>query len=505
MSSVQTGVPTEITTPLSATVTGLASSGGLIEVTTSAPHLFGNGDTVQIFVSAGVGWGSQWPIVVIDSTHFTLTGSTFSATGTGTVEDLSLTPQIQVPTDGDTFSMQLSGMLSGLRGILSRTQYLNQYATGLNEAVETAVFPARNWHGVLNFSPSGITNGPCQVAWNDTQYSIGGTSTQLWLLLGYNGGSSIWELYVNDGTGDALQGPFPSAGVSYAQSPTDVLVVPPSGDVFVAGWNGGVVAMWHTTGSAGNLSSFTQVITEGVTNASDAKLAFVAGQIVTAVGSTTSGAALLATVTLIGSFTNIVPGITATTWILVGETNGGSPTAAMALAIAAQALASPNIYTTSNGTSWTTTSLSSVLSSTDVPVGICYLTILRLWYMAVKASTTSFRIMSSPDGVTWYKIGGTHTTGTVTSISYSGNYLVATLYRSTLFSGDPTWQMIYSLDGITWYGTNTYLLQGALVTPRLSASPTQLCVFGLNTPAGGGTLNYRFSHEGSNDANGPIT
>jgi hypothetical protein len=500
MSSVQTGVPTEVTTPLSATVTALSSSSGLIEVTTSSPHFFGSGDTVLMFVSAGVGWGSSWTIAVVDSTHFTLTGSTFSSTGTGTVEDISLTPQIQVPTDGDTFSMQLSGMLSSLRGILSRTQYLNKYSMQLNEFAETLAFSARNWHAVFEFNPSGITNGPCGVVWNDVEYSFGGTSVQQWLMLGYNGGSSIWQLYVTGGTGDALQGPFPSAGVSYGQAPTDVLAL---GDVWVAGWSGSSVNIWHTTAGGGNLSSFTEIVNETFTTPSDVKLAYVAGQIVVAVGSSTAADASLG-VLATSSVTPVVIGITATTWILVGDTGNGY-LGGVGLAIPAQASASPNIYKTTNGTSWSTTSLSSLLSSTDVPAGICIFPLTGLWYMAVQVSTTSFRIMSSSDGVTWNKIGATHTTGTITTISFSGNYLVATLYRSTLLSSNPTWQVIYSFDGVTWYGTNTYLQQGALVTPRLSPSPTQLCVFGLNTPASGGTLNYRFSDEGGNDTNGAIT
>ena len=137
MSLVQTGNPSDVTTPLSATVTALTSSSGLVEVTTSTPHLFGNGDTVQMFVSAGVASQSQWVITVIDSTHFTLVGSTFTVTGTGTVLDLSLTPQILTPTDGDEFSLQLSGLLSSQRGILSRTQFTQLQTTNLIRAANS--------------------------------------------------------------------------------------------------------------------------------------------------------------------------------------------------------------------------------------------------------------------------------------------------------------------------------------------------------------------------------
>lgn len=129
MSYVMQDTAANSTTPLAATVVGIADNGsGEMRVQTSAPHLFGQNDFVQLSVTiAAVLTAAYGTIVVIDSTHFDVLGSTFTATGTGTAFDLSLTPQILVPTDGDTGSLQLSGMLSALRGLADRTQALRTY------------------------------------------------------------------------------------------------------------------------------------------------------------------------------------------------------------------------------------------------------------------------------------------------------------------------------------------------------------------------------------------
>jgi hypothetical protein len=132
MSLVLTGNQAATTTPLTATVTAIANNGsGLWRVTTSAPHLFGSdpggvaGDYVELAVTISSSPVTVYgQIIVIDATHFDVLGTTYTATGTGSATDLSLTPQIQVPTDGDPGSLQLSGMLSSQSYILHRTQYL---------------------------------------------------------------------------------------------------------------------------------------------------------------------------------------------------------------------------------------------------------------------------------------------------------------------------------------------------------------------------------------------
>ena len=63
-------------------VVGATSSGGLVEVQTSIPHTYETGDQVSLPDIPGT--TQQWVITVVDSTHFTLDGSTFTASFTGT-------------------------------------------------------------------------------------------------------------------------------------------------------------------------------------------------------------------------------------------------------------------------------------------------------------------------------------------------------------------------------------------------------------------------------------
>jgi hypothetical protein len=126
MSTVLTGSAGNITTPLQASITALSNNGsGAVRATTASPHLFGTNDRVYVNTSPTIGF---FLITVIDATHFDLVNSTFVSTSVGYATDYGLTPQVQVPTDGDTFSAQLSGLLSCVQSILDRTQYLQQQA-----------------------------------------------------------------------------------------------------------------------------------------------------------------------------------------------------------------------------------------------------------------------------------------------------------------------------------------------------------------------------------------
>lgn len=130
------------TNPLTATITSMANASGSTTCTTSAPHYFGNGDQVYISTNVTSGLGT---CTVVDATHFTTT-TPFVSTGTGTATDLSLTPAFEVPTDGDTGSLSLSGMLSTLQCLADRTQKLaaNPALLGTGQKVQT--FTANgNW------------------------------------------------------------------------------------------------------------------------------------------------------------------------------------------------------------------------------------------------------------------------------------------------------------------------------------------------------------------------
>lgn len=189
MSIILTGNAANVTTPLTATVSSLSNNGGgLIRVATSAAHLFGPNDRVLMAASPATGF---FNINVIDSTHFDLQGSTFTTTGTGTAIDVSLTPQIQVPTDGDTFSLQLSGMLSALQALCDRTQFL-QTKNAAYRLVSITEFGA-------NIGTAATTWG--SLTTTDTSFhtipAVGGGVTLPWTVAGIEANDFIEILFTS--------------------------------------------------------------------------------------------------------------------------------------------------------------------------------------------------------------------------------------------------------------------------------------------------------------------
>lgn len=124
MSSTYTGDPTSVSNSLSATITN-ATNASPIVITTSADHLFASHDVVTI---SGVGGNTaangSFVITKLSGTSFSLTGSTGSGayTSGGTAVDNSLTPQAQIPSDGDVLSE--ADFLPALEALFDRSQFL---------------------------------------------------------------------------------------------------------------------------------------------------------------------------------------------------------------------------------------------------------------------------------------------------------------------------------------------------------------------------------------------
>ena len=124
MGTTLTGNPANITSPLSVNIASIADNGsGACRCTAATTHFFGNGDTVLVTGTGTALDGLRWVIAVISATVFDLVGSTYTATATGVARDLSFTPQVRVPSDGDPASAQLSGLISCQQALLDRTQY----------------------------------------------------------------------------------------------------------------------------------------------------------------------------------------------------------------------------------------------------------------------------------------------------------------------------------------------------------------------------------------------
>jgi hypothetical protein len=204
MSDILNGNAANITSPLARTVTALTSgAGGVVRVTTSVPHLFGPSDRVYISTAVITGY---FTINIIDSTHVDLQGTTYSSTATGTITDYSLTPQILVPTDGDTFSMQISGMLSCLQGLMDRTQWLASQVANLQQA---------------SFAGAGTLKVPPGVVWMVAVMCGGGGGGEG----GKRGetGGSIAGIYPQGGGGAGA----PLVCQGFVTSPGDLLTITP--------------------------------------------------------------------------------------------------------------------------------------------------------------------------------------------------------------------------------------------------------------------------------------
>ncbi len=132
MSTTISGDPTTITTPLSRTISG-ATNATPIVITTTAAHLSVTGDTVEV---SGVGGNTAaigvWQITRISGTTFSLNGSVGSGayTSGGTVRNISLTPQLTAPDDGDT--LDAASIMVSVEAAHDRLQFLGLRSTPIS-------------------------------------------------------------------------------------------------------------------------------------------------------------------------------------------------------------------------------------------------------------------------------------------------------------------------------------------------------------------------------------
>jgi len=129
MSSVYQGLQTNVTAPLTATIIGATDPATPIVIQTSAAHNFQTGDQVWITgvggnTAANAPRSNPWTIVVVDATHFSLTGSTANGayTSGGVATDMSATPATTIPSDGD--NRNAASVNTPLETALDRTQYI---------------------------------------------------------------------------------------------------------------------------------------------------------------------------------------------------------------------------------------------------------------------------------------------------------------------------------------------------------------------------------------------
>jgi hypothetical protein len=143
----------------------------------------------------------------------------------------------------------------------------------------------------------------------------------------------------------------------------------------------------------------------------DVKIAVVAGTFVVVVGDSNGSPFYYCGIPFSSSFTQAQTGHgVVTTWIF--KSNG-----VLAIAFPFGVPGPPFIYTTTNGTSWTTTNAEGVfIGLGESASDIAWSASQQLWLMLVSISAGQWRFMTSPDGVNWTNVGSTH--------SYAGHNIV---------------------------------------------------------------------------------
>lgn len=152
MSTIYSGNPANVANSLSATING-ATNASPIVLSTTVAHGFQTNDIVNV---SGVGGNTAanangWVVTYVDSTHFSLNGSTGSGayTAGGTAVDISLTPGATIPSDGDP--RNAASVNVGLQLALDRTQFLAK----LSSSRPDSMF-CRHWEfNPTNYLPTG--------------------------------------------------------------------------------------------------------------------------------------------------------------------------------------------------------------------------------------------------------------------------------------------------------------------------------------------------------------
>lgn len=183
MSTVISGSSGTVQNNSTRTVSG-ATNASPIVVQTTAPHGYATNNVVQITgVTGNTAANGTWRVTVIDSTHFSLTGSVGNGAygGGGTSVDTSLTPAFTIPSDGD--ARNAASVNVAFEMLADRTQFLAELVN--NVQFQTQTFD----------SSSTYTTGPFQTKA---------------LVYGYGGGG---------GGGGGLQGQsYGSAGAQTTRS-----------------------------------------------------------------------------------------------------------------------------------------------------------------------------------------------------------------------------------------------------------------------------------------------
>lgn len=365
MAIVLSGNPSHITSPLVAQVTTIGNNGsGAIRVYTATPHQFGPGDSVRVY--AGSGADGVFVANIITSTQFDLAGSTYvgGSGEAGFAYDQSLTPPILFPTDGDTFSQQLSGALSGVQALCDRTQYLQQQQSASSQKL-------LNWNSAFlatSISSGFVAQGACWnsagLAWGVVGQGGGGDLLAFFSPGADNGNSTFWS-----------QMSFHAApGTSFGAA----IASDPSGNFWVATLDASSNITVQMAGAGSLARSGANV------GGADIQLIVFNGRLIYSCGSSVEAVLSSALLSAPTVWTDTFLGLASLPQIIL-ETDGKS--VAIACPYNRAIAGNPNYYTTPDGVTWTARSMSTLLPNSAYTVqGLCYSPGTSTWYATVSTA-----------------------------------------------------------------------------------------------------------------------
>ena len=325
----------------------------------------------------------------------------------------------------------------------------------------------QNWLPQLTLTG---TIGPYALTWND---SSAGPSAQTWLMGSFVTGMSA-TAQVLSGTGDGTWTPV-GAPVGLG-SPPSCICVDSAGNIYVS-------SVFSTTYAAAKCTpggTFAAYSSAAVGGLSDFQLAAVGTTILGGVGSSTSAFALLGVLSG-GSFVAHLSGLTAQLWVI--RSNGS-------LVVAAAQPANQNLYTSSDGVTWTTTALVGLIGAGSTIADVAWSTEKSLWLMVVTVASGHNTFYTSVDGVTWVATGASLATTSIVALAAIGKAWVALSVNNS--NGVST--LAYSYDAATWYSALTQLHGNTTDIPKLAASPMQVgALSALPVATTAGDSVYRFS------------
>jgi hypothetical protein len=128
------------------------------------------------------------------------------------------------------------------------------------------------------------------------------------------------------------------------------------------------------------------------------------------------------------------------------------------------------LYTTTDGITFTSRSITSLVPAGATTVGVAWSPLTALWYLCVQVTSSEIKIYSSPDGITWTAV--TSATGPdieAADFEVQSNGMMVTTIDTPVLSLTTAAQFFFSPDfGVSWY-PNTFIAP-ALFPSNLASS-----------------------------------